>query len=85
MERILRDEQVSEMDPWDAFYFFTWYRILEHTGANPVEVNKAISMAFRRLQRRASRIGDIETRRQYLNNPRWNRELGIAAKEFKLI
>jgi tetratricopeptide (TPR) repeat protein len=85
MERILRNEQVSEMDPWDAFYFFTWYRILQHTGANPVEVNKAVSMAFKRLQRRASRIGDSEARRQDLNGPRWSRELCLTAKEFKLI
>jgi hypothetical protein len=22
MQRILRDERLSELDPWDAFYFF---------------------------------------------------------------
>jgi hypothetical protein len=42
-------------------------------------------MAFKRLQRRAGRIEDIETCRQYINEPRWNRELSLAAREFKLI
>ncbi|GHV96139.1 hypothetical protein AGMMS50293_24590 [Spirochaetia bacterium] len=85
MQRILRNEQLSEMDPWDAFYFYAWYRILERTGAGQVDMNTAVSMAFKRLQRRASRIDDIETRRQYLNQPRWNSALSLAAKEFKLI
>ena len=85
MQRILRDEQLSEMDPWDAFYFYAWYRILEQTGAAQVDMNTAVSMAFKRLQRRASRIDDIETKRQFLFQPRWNSALSHAAKEFKLI
>jgi tetratricopeptide (TPR) repeat protein len=85
MQRILRNEQLSEMDPWDAFYFYAWYRILDQTGAGQVDMNTAVSMAFKRLQRRASRIDDIETRRQYLNQPRWNSALSAAAKEYKLI
>jgi tetratricopeptide (TPR) repeat protein len=85
MQQILRNERLSEMDPWDAFYFYAWYRILEQTGADIADMNTAISMAFKRLQRRASRIEAVETRRQYLNGPRWNRELSTAAKDFKLI
>jgi len=85
LQRILRYEQLCEMDPWDAFYYYAKYCILEHTGASLVDMSTAVSMAFKRLQRRASRIEDIETRRQYLNGPRWNRELSLAAKEYKLI
>jgi hypothetical protein len=85
MQRILKNEQLSEMDPWDAFYFYAWYRILEQTGAGQVDMNTAVSMAFKRLQRRASRIEDVETRRQFLFQPRWNSALSLAAKEFKLI
>jgi len=85
LQRILRHEQLCEMDPWDAFYFYAKYCILEHTGASLVDMSTAVSMAFKRLQRRASRIEDVETRRQYLNGQRWNRELSLAAKEFKLI
>ena len=85
IQRILREEHLSEMDPWDAFYFYAWHNILEHTAAEQIDKNTAISLAFKRLQRRASRIDDIETRRQFLSRPRWNGELSCAAKEFKLI
>jgi hypothetical protein len=85
VQKILRDEKLCEMDPWDAFYFYAKYRILEQSEASLVDMSTAVSMAFKRLQRRAGRIDDIETRRQYLNGSRWNRELSLAAKEFKLI
>jgi hypothetical protein len=85
VQQILRDEKLCEMDPWDAFYFYAKYRILEQTVSNPVDLSTAVSMAFKRLQRRAGRIEDIETRRQYLNGPHWNSELCVAAREFKLI
>jgi hypothetical protein len=85
IRQILRDGQLSEMDPWDTFYFYAWYHILEHTDAEQIDMNTVVSMAFKRLQRRASRIDDSETRRNYLSRPRWNRELCHAAKEFRLI
>ena len=85
IQKILRDEKLCEMDPWDAVYFFAKYLILTQTEAGPVDMSTAVSMAFKRLQRRAGRIEDIETRRQYLNGQRWNHELSLAAKDFKLI
>jgi hypothetical protein len=85
IQQVLRDEKLCEMDPWDAFYFYAKYRILEQSVSNPVDLSTAVSMAFKRLQRRAGRIEDIETRRQYLNGPHWNSELCVAAREFKLI
>ncbi|MCL2208729.1 MAG: hypothetical protein FWC19_06020 [Treponema sp.] len=85
IQNIIRDENLCEIDPWDAFYFFAKYMVLEQTGADMVDLSTAVSMAFKRLQRRAGRIEDIETRRQYLNGPRWNQLLSVAAKEFKLI
>ena len=85
IQQILRDEKLCEMDPLDAFYFYAKYRILEQADASPVDLSTAVSMAFKRLQRRAGRIEDIETRRQYLNGPRWNRELSLVAKDYKLI
>jgi hypothetical protein len=85
IQQILRDERLCEMDPWDAIYFYAKYRILELSDASYVDMSTAVSMAFKRLQRRAGRIEDIDTRRQYLNGPRWNRELSLLAKEFKLI
>jgi len=85
IQQILRDERLCEMDPCDALYFYAKYRILEQSGASQVDMSTAVSMAFKRLQRRAGRIGDSETRRLYMNGSRWNRELSLAAKEFKLI
>jgi tetratricopeptide (TPR) repeat protein len=85
MQRIIRDERLSDTDPGDAFYFFAWYRVLEETGAAQVDMNTAVSMAFKRLQRRASRIDEVEIRRDFLSLPRWNGALSLAAKEYKLI
>ena len=85
IQKIIRDEKLCEMDPWDAFYFYAKYCILQQCGASHVDMSTAVSMAFKRLQRRACRIEDIETRHQYLEGPRWSRELSLAAKEFKLI
>jgi len=85
MQKILRDEKLCEMDPWDAFYFYAKYRIQVQAEASQVDMSTAVSMAFKRLQKRAGRIDDNETRRQYLNGSRWNKELSAAAKEFKLI
>jgi len=85
IQQILRDEKLCEMDPWDAIYFYAKYNILEQVNASQVDLSTAVSMAFKRLQRRAGRIEDIETRRQYLNGPIWNKELSKIAKEFKLI
>jgi hypothetical protein len=85
IQNILRDEKLCEIDPLDSAYFYAKYRILEQSGASSVDLSTAVSMAFKRLQRRAGRIEDIETRRQYINGSRWNRELSLAAREFKLI
>jgi hypothetical protein len=85
IQQILRDEKLCEMDPWNAFYFYAKYRILYNTCEDVVDMSTAVSIAFKRLQRRAGRIEDIETRRQYLSGAYWNKELSLAAKEFKLI
>ena len=85
IQEIIRDEKLCEMDPWDSLYFFAKYRIQEQSGASSVDMSTAVSIAFKRLQRRACRIEDVETRSQYLNGNRWNRELCQSAKEFKLI
>ncbi|MDR1637063.1 MAG: hypothetical protein LBR93_06970 [Treponema sp.] len=85
MERIMRDERMPGADPNDAFYFYAYYRILLEHGATEVDMNTAISLAFKRLQSRASRIDDIETRRVFLTLNYWNGMMGAAAKEHKLI
>ncbi|MCL2762580.1 MAG: hypothetical protein FWD36_05165 [Treponema sp.] len=85
MRRLLRSGQFPEIDPCDTFYHYVWHRVLEQTGASQVDINTAVSVAFKRLQSRAGRIDDMEIRRQYLTQPRWNQTLGQAAKDFKLV
>jgi tetratricopeptide (TPR) repeat protein len=84
MRRIMRDE-LPDTDPNDAFYFYSYYRVLKRSGAPEVDMNTAISLAFKRLQRRASRIDDTQTKRSFLSFHYWNGALEAAAREHKLI
>jgi tetratricopeptide (TPR) repeat protein len=85
MQRIINDERLYKTGTNDAFYFFAYYRILLESGAAEVDMNTAISMAFKRLQRRASRIDDTDTKRAFLSLHYWNGALMLAAKEHNLI
>jgi hypothetical protein len=84
MEHIIRND-LPETDPYDAFYMYSYYRILKLAEAPDVDMNTAISIAFKRLQKRASRIDDNETKRTFLFTHYWNSSLAAAAKEHKLI
>jgi tetratricopeptide (TPR) repeat protein len=85
MRRLTRNEILPDMDPQEVFYFYALYRVLQDAEANQIDMNTAVSMAVKRLQRRASRIDDPETKRNFLNLNHWNRALGLVAKEYKLI
>jgi tetratricopeptide (TPR) repeat protein len=85
IERIIQDGGLSDADPNGAFYFFAYYRVLGESGAVEVDMDTAVSMAYNRLQRRASRIDDAETNRAFLFRHYWNGALSSAAKEHKLI
>jgi tetratricopeptide (TPR) repeat protein len=85
LRRILREEGMPQADPNDAFYYYAYYCVLEETGAVEVDMNTAVSLAFKRLQSRASRIDDSETKRSFLSLNYWNKALGQAAKQHKLI
>jgi tetratricopeptide (TPR) repeat protein len=85
MRRIIREEGRPYTDPNDAFYFYSYYYILQESGSLEVDMNTAISMAFKRLQSRASHIDDMETKRSYLSLNYWNNAMGKAAKQHKLI
>jgi hypothetical protein len=85
MQRVLRGAQFTEADPYDVFFHYAWYRVLEQAGASQVDISTALSVAFKRLQSRAGRIDDSEIRRQYLTQPRWNKAIEQAAREFKLV
>ena len=85
MQRFMRDELLPDSDPNDSFYFHAWYCMLQNTKAAQVDMNTVISMAFKRLQRRAGRIDDTATRQAFLTLPRWNNALYQAAREYKLV
>jgi len=85
MRQILNQSRFPEIDTWDPFYYFAMYRTLEQSGASQVDIRTAASTAFNRLQNRAARIDDPETRRQYMKQSHWSRTLWQAAVEFKLV
>ncbi|MDR2617977.1 MAG: hypothetical protein LBC62_03815 [Treponema sp.] len=85
MQQLTREELLSDGDPYDVFCYYGYYRLLQGTGAERVDMGTVVSMAFKRLQRRASRIDDPKTRQDYISLNRWNNALSLAAKEYKLI
>jgi tetratricopeptide (TPR) repeat protein len=85
LRRILREEGLPQTDPNDAFYYYAYYCVLQETGAVEVDMNTAVSLAFKRLQSRASRIDDPDIKRSYLSLNYWNKDLGQAAKLHNLI
>jgi tetratricopeptide (TPR) repeat protein len=85
MQQVIRDRQFPEIDPHDIFYYYACYQVYEHVGANRVDISTAASLAFKRLQSRASRIDDMETYRHYSKQQYWNKALGQAAVKYMLV
>jgi len=91
MQRFMRDELLPDTDPSDAVYFYAWYRMLidslnhKESQTTQVDLNTVVSMAFKRLQRRAGKIDDAEIKHAFLSLPRWNNALYQAAREHRLI
>jgi tetratricopeptide (TPR) repeat protein len=85
MRRVIREEGFPQTDPNDAFYYYSHYCVLRETGAVEVDMDTAVSIAFKRLQSRASHIDNIETKRDYLSLNYWNNALGQAARVHRLI
>jgi tetratricopeptide (TPR) repeat protein len=85
MRRITREEGRPSIDPNTSFYYYAYYHVLQESGGLEVDMNTAVSIAFKRLQSRASRIDDIETKRSFLSLNYWNSALGQAAKRHNLI
>jgi hypothetical protein len=85
VRQLLREDFLVNTDPNEVFYLYAYYRILKETGAAQVDLNTAVSMAFKRLQRRAGRIDDDDARQTFLTRHHWNGALSLAAREYKLI
>jgi hypothetical protein len=85
LRQLLREDLLANTDPNEVFYLYAYYRILKETGAAQVDLNTAVSMAFKRLQRRAGRIDNADARQTFLTRHHWNGALSLAAREYKLI
>ena len=85
MQRFMRDELLPDTDPNDSFSFYAWYCMLRDTNATQMDMNTIVSMAHRRLQRRASRIDDVATMQTFLKQSSWNSTLRLAARDYNLI
>jgi hypothetical protein len=85
LRQLLREDFLVNTDPNEVFYLYAYYRILKETGAAQVDLNTAVSMAFKRLQLRAGRIDSDDARQTFLTRHYWNGALSQAAKEYKLI
>lgn len=85
IRRVLREEGMPHLDPNDAFYYYVQYCVLQETSGMEIDMNTAVSLAFKRLQSRASRIDDLEIKDSYLSRNYWNKALSQAAKQHKLI
>jgi hypothetical protein len=89
MQRFMREELLSDTDPFDPFYFYAWYTLLRNFR-NPgdsaqTDINTVVSMALKRIQRRADRIDESKTKQTFLSQSRWTSTLYLAAREHKLI
>jgi tetratricopeptide (TPR) repeat protein len=85
IQQFIRNDLLPDQDAHDIFYFYAYYRILQESNASDIDLNTAVSIAFKRLQHRANRIEDIETRGVFLHFHYWNNALSIAARDHKLI
>jgi tetratricopeptide (TPR) repeat protein len=85
IQTVVRDRHFSETDPHAPFLFFVNYKILRRANFPEPDTNTAISIAFKRLQHRSSRIDEIETRQSFFMNQYWNKTMFESAKEHKLI
>ena len=98
MQRFIRDELQPDSDPYDAFFFHSWYLMLKDykdthrdsqnpRGQDPqaIDITTLVSMAYKRLQRRAGRIDDLKTKQAFLGKSRWNSAIYLAARENNLL
>lgn len=85
LHRLSKEERVSDFDPYDAFYFRALSIANAAADLPSIDRQTILSIAFKRLQRRASRIDDADVRRSYQFSNRWNATLYADAQANKLI
>jgi len=85
LDSILNELKFGVYDPYDIFYATCYYLVLQQVVSTEIDRATVLSSAFKRLQKRASRIEDAELRRHYLTANYWNSLLSTAAKMHNLI
>jgi len=85
MQRFMREDLLPNLDPCDSFYFYAWHCMVRDSKIGKIDMDTVLSMAYKRLQRRASRIEDMKMRQDFLSLPRWNKTLCLAARQHNLI
>jgi tetratricopeptide (TPR) repeat protein len=84
LQALMREDPLM-IDPHDAFYCYAFYRALQENRGHQNDMNTAVSLAFKRLHKRAGRIDDTEIKKDFLFIHYWNSALSAVAKEYKLI
>lgn len=85
MRKMLKEERLSELDTGDAFSYWVYSHCLYLYGAESVDYGTVLSLAFKRFQRRSSRIDDLDTKRAFMSLHRWNAMLVQDAKKANLL
>jgi tetratricopeptide (TPR) repeat protein len=83
MKEMLPVEPLST--PVCVMYHYLYFYSMHQASGDDVEKNTALSLAFKQLQIRASRIDDLEIKRVYNSKQFWNARLFTLARENRLI
>ncbi len=84
--RLTRDGKLSDIDPYNGFYFFLHALCIpEKPGTDDIDRLTLLSKALRHVQTIASRIDVPGERIEYLNSNYWNAQLLSAGRKNKLL
>lgn len=86
LERLTRDDKLSDIDPFNGlYYFFQALSLPEKEGVDSLDRLTMLSKALRHVQTVASRIDFPKDRRAFLTGNYWNSRLMADAKKNKLL
>ncbi len=86
LERLTRDDKLSDIDPFNGlYYFFHALSLPEKEGVDSLDRLTMLSKALRHVQTVASRIDFPKERMAFLTGNYWNSRLMTAAKKNKLL
>lgn len=85
IRKMIKDTRLSELDTSDAFSYWVYSHCLYLSGAESLDHGTVLSLAFKRFQRRSSRIDDLDIKRSFMGLHRWNAIMMQDAKKANLI